>query len=959
MAIPMRLRTKTSELNETRFAQPALFTIEYAMSRLWQSFGVRPDAIIGHSMGEYVAACLAGVFSLEDALHLIATRALLVSELPQGAMLAVLLPEAELLPLLSEKLSISLINGPNLCVVAGPVSEMAEFETNLNTKGILSRRIQNGHAFHSPMLDPIVQSFEHEVRKIRLNKPTIPYISNVTGRWITSSEATNPAYWAMHATHKARFNDALYHLWQFKNPILLEAGPGRTLITLALQYPGKDIDARPVTVSSVRHNYENRSDVEFLLDNLGILWTSNADIKWENVYPGQRGRRIALPTYPFQRKNYWLQPVPPSDAPSKRSEAIQKNPDPSEWLYLQSWKRLLPKRVEVSDLPSHPGSGWLFFVDDGGLCSTLTNTLASAGHSVVTVKAGNSFRQLDHDFTIDPANSQHFDRLVQDLKSAGTVPTQIVHAWSFNEKCCVESDSDNFKQAQTLGFHSLMFLARALAANDVGMQSKLFVLSNDTQDVIGTEELSPNRATLLGPCIVIRQEYPNILTKHIDLDISAGEGEHESTAQLLLGEFLDIAPNLFVAYRNGQRWVQTYEPLNVDNDLTQRSTLRQGGVYLITGGLGTVGRRSLISGDEIMQGSLSSGVWRGRENWNASLASSDPNDARINARIRALERIETLGGEVLYLSANVADPIAMQTVLQQTYKRFGALHGVLHGAGIVGDYLEIKDSSVETCEPHFKAKAAGLNVLEYVLEGQPLDFCLLLSSLACVLGGLGQAAYASANIYMDAFTRKHNRSSSVPWISVNWDVWRSGVGTKDSTLGSTLKDLGMTPSEASQVMETVLRMKHVDHLIVSTGDLGARIDQWIKLESLGKGPVAKSAKESTISEDKTEQRIARIWQDALGIDDLGINDSFAQLGGHSLLAIRIVSEMRQAFQIDVPVRALFDSPTIAQLASYIKKCIIAKIEALTEEEAQALLRMNEASESEGQLVANRVVASTL
>jgi len=160
-------------------------------------------------------------------------------------------------------------------------------------------------------------------------------------------------------------------------------------------------------------------------------------------------------------------------------------------------------------------------------------------------------------------------------------------------------------------------------------------------------------------------------------------------------------------------------------------------------------------------------------------------------------------------------------------------------------------------------------------------------------------------------------------------------------------------------METVLKMKHVDHLIVSTGDLGARIDQWIKLESLGKEPTAKSAKESTISEDKTEQRIARIWQDALGIDDLGINDSFAQLGGHSLLAIRIVSEMRKAFQIDVPVRALFDSPTIAQLASYIKKCIISKIEALTEDEAQDLLRMNEASESEGQLVANRVVASTL
>jgi acyl carrier protein len=281
----------------------------------------------------------------------------------------------------------------------------------------------------------------------------------------------------------------------------------------------------------------------------------------------------------------------------------------------------------------------------------------------------------------------------------------------------------------------------------------------------------------------------------------------------------------------------------------------------------------------------------------------------------------------------------MQIALQEAYEKFGELHGVFHGAGIVGDYLEIKDSLVEACEPHFKAKAAGLNVLETVLEGKPLDFCLLLSSLACVLGGLGQTVYASANIYMDAFARRHNRSCSVPWISVNWDVWRDDGSTEnESTLGSTLKNLGMTPSEATEVMERVLRMKHVDNLIVSTGDLEARIDQWIKLESLGKGSVARSTSETTISEDKTEQRIARIWQDALGIDNLGLNDSFAQLGGHSLLAIRIVSEMRKAFQIDVSVRALFDAPTIVELASYVKERIFAKVEALSEEEAQRLLQ---------------------
>ena len=216
-------------LNPTLFAQPALFTIEYAMTRLWQSMGITPDAIVGHSMGEYVAACVAGVLSLEDALRLIAMRAKLVNELPQGAMLAVMLPEHELLSLLPEDLSISLINGPSLCVVAGPVAAVADLDRMLTARNVICRRVQNAHAFHSRMLDPIVKAFQAEVSKIRLNEPSIPYISNVTGDWIARGEATNPAYWAMHANHTARFSDALHHMWQLKTRFCLRPGPAGRL----------------------------------------------------------------------------------------------------------------------------------------------------------------------------------------------------------------------------------------------------------------------------------------------------------------------------------------------------------------------------------------------------------------------------------------------------------------------------------------------------------------------------------------------------------------------------------------------------------------------------------------------------------------------------------------------------------------------------------------------------------
>src|SRR4029079_9257614 len=211
-----------------------------------------------------------------------------------------------------------------------------------------------------------------------------------------------------------------------------------------------------------------------------------------------------------------------------------------------------------------------------------------AGHEVVIVRRGSIFQQVDrHSFTIEPSNSQHFDRLIHALHGKSTTFDHIVFAWGLTEQCMGQPKAVDFERAQTLGFYSLIFLARALAAHDAGHQIKLFVVSNHIQDVIGNEVLEPERSTLLGPCIVIRQEYPNIVTKNIDLDIS-DHGAYESAAECLLGEFFDSDSNLFIAYRNAQRWVQTYEPLQLSQE-TQCSPFRQGGVYLITGGLGAVG----------------------------------------------------------------------------------------------------------------------------------------------------------------------------------------------------------------------------------------------------------------------------------------------------------------------------------------------------------------------------------
>lgn len=907
-------------LNQTLLLQPALFTIQYAMARLWQSLGITPDAIVGHSLGEYVAACLAGVLSLEDALRLVATRARLVSALPVGALLAVTLAEEDLLALLPDDLSISLINGPRLCVVGGAVDSVQRFDKSLEEQNIIARRVQSAHAFHSKMLEPIAQALLHEVSRVRLNAPRIPYISNVTGNWITAAEATDPAYWVKHATRTARFSDGLHALWRLKNPILLEAGPGRTLSVLAMQHPERNADA--VAVSSMRHAYEDQPDEKLLWQAIGKLWLCGVELKLDQAPWGGPRRKVPLPTYPFERQQYCLEPLrvaeTAADAATTARAAVYKNPDRSTWLYAPSWKRSLPRAIGVGEaMPSSPGAErWLVFADESGFAVALADRLKARRREVVMVRAGTRFEQLAaHAFVIDPANARHYDELIGALQASGALPHRIVHAWSVGMARAAQAEADRFARAQALGFYSLLFFSRALAARNVREPVQLYVLSDGVQEVYGAEALQPEKATLLGPCMVIRQEYPNILVKSIDLEAPQDRGKRDHAAGLVVAELLDPDSSVFIAHRNAQRWVQTNERVESGNSLERGPAFRERGVYLITGGPGKIG-----------------------------MAISEYLAAKYKARLvlvgrsgagrGVIERIERLGGEALCANANVADASAMQAVVERAYRRFGALHGVIHGAGIVGDaaYREIRDSDQRSCDAHFQAKALGVQALDRVLEGKPLDFCMLLSSLAAVLGGIGQAAYAAANIYMDAFTRSRNRRSAMPWLSVNWDVWRLNDTTAtEAGLGTTLKDLGMNAAESMAMMETVLALRGAGQLIVSTADLGARIDQWVKLESLDKQDTGRTADNSRPQpasrpvaqnrldgpRDETERRIARIWQDALGIESVGIDENFFDLGGHSLIAVRIVLQLRAVTGGDLPLRVLFERPTVRTLADAI------------------------------------------
>ena len=295
-------------LTQTAVTQPALFVIEYALAQLWISWGVRPAAMIGHSLGEYVAACLAGVFTLEDALALVAARGRLMQSVPAGAMLAVPFGEEEARLIVREgNLSLASINGPRTCVISGALAEVETLEARLNADGVSSRRLHTSHAFHSTLLEPILEEFEQIVRGAKLESPAIPYVSNLTGDWIKSDQAVDPRYWARHLRETVRFSDGLSRLLEEPEHVFLEIGPGQTLCTLLKSHPQRQMDhAGVASLGTV-----GQSDSQpAMLKALGQLWQAGIEPNWTGFYDNEKRRRLKLPTYPFERERCWVDPAP-------------------------------------------------------------------------------------------------------------------------------------------------------------------------------------------------------------------------------------------------------------------------------------------------------------------------------------------------------------------------------------------------------------------------------------------------------------------------------------------------------------------------------------------------------------------------------------------------------------------------------------------------------------------------
>jgi len=756
-------------LDQTQYAQPALFVIEYALAQLWMAWGIRPQALIGHSIGEYVAACLAGVLSLDDALALVAARGRLMQQLPSGAMLAVPLPELEVQALLGDQLSLAAVNGPARCVVSGPLDAIAELERQLAARAVDCRRLHTSHAFHSKMMEPMLEPFMKHVYAVQLKAPSIPYLSNVTGTWITSQEALTASYWAEHVRQAVRFGDGLRELLKEPDQLLLEIGPGQTLSTLARQYPGKA--AGQAILATLRHPNDQQSDRAFLLNTLGQLWLAGMPLDWEAIHAHERRHRIPLPTYPFERQRYWIDPSESAFEVQPRVATLDKKPNIVDWFYIPSWKRSLPP-VQEPDALAGQAACWLVFSDAYGLGERLATRLAASVRDVVTVTVGEQFEcHHEHAYTLDPRDPEAYDRLLKEVCESSPFPTQIVHLWSVqpDDLPLAQAERDHI---QDLGFYSLLFLAQALGRQNPTEPLHITVVSNNMQRVTNEAVLCPEKATLLGPCKVIPQEYPNISCQSIDIELRAPGIAEDELIDELIAEVATRSPDPIIAYRGVDRWVQTYEPAPLGEALEGKTRLRTGGVYLITGGLGGIG---LVLADYLAQTIQAKLVLTGRsafpdrEEWGQWLATHAEHD-KVSRQIRTLRKLEDLGAEVLVVSADAGDAASMQRVVRQARERFGSLNGVIHSAGVAGGGM-IQLKTTEMAARVLAPKVNAIQALEAALVGVDLDFLVLCSSTTAIIGGMGQVDYCAANAFLDAYAH-YNTARGIYTISINWDAWQ-------------------------------------------------------------------------------------------------------------------------------------------------------------------------------------------
>ena len=932
--------------------QPAVFVAEYAVARQLMRWGIQPELMLGYSLGEYVAACLSGVLSLPDALQLVAYRAKLIASLPEGAMLAVAADEARLRTVLGnafEDLDVAIRTGSQV-VLGGPIEVVDAAASTLLAAQLSCQRLQTSHAFHSRMLAPAATELVNWISdNVTLHAPKLPFVSNVTGEVATERDVTDPEYWAKHMCQTVEFGKGLATVLACGEPALVEVGPGQSLGALVRSHPACEQRQWPLILTTLPAAADSRSALLTLTESLARLWLTGVPIDWAALHGiggagsiadgsgtavahGWRPGRVPLPTYPFERQEYWLEAEELGGAPA--TQAFDED-DPAsiltslpllpedDWITVPIWRQTT-LRPPADDAPC-----WLVFTDTG-VADTLATALRTQlnGATVLFARPGSRFAVVEDGFALRPGSWEDATAALRNLAERQLQPERVVHLWTAGAEPDSPADDVQF------GLHTLIAYARA--AGDLGFGPwSLDVVTSGSSRVLPGDAVRPERITALGPCRLIPVEYPKVRTRLIDIDLATVV----ASPRALIGELRAAPTDQVVALRAGTRWLPDYEVLDAACGASQPPAveIRRGGTYLVTGGLGGIG---LAMAERLAADYQARLVLMGRtpvpppDHWGQILA-ADSTTSEVRRRLDGLQRLRTSGAEVVTVAGDVSRVEDVRRAVDTAIERFGGLDGVLHCAGVpaVG-LMQFKTASdvAKVLAP----KMGGALAIAEVVRQTPVDFVALFSSTTSATGGgAGQVDYCAANAYLDAFAESDpipgTLVTAIDWGEWTWNGWTTGLDNYDEGsrqfFETYRQTFGVSFDQGWHALQRVLASGQA-HVVISTQDFPTlvRMSRRSSIAShqatvkkardaLGRHPRPELSTAFVEPQSPAEHAIAGVWTEALGLELVGVHDNFFELGGNSLIGMEIIAEIRKALDVPyLPPHLLYEAPTVAALA---------------------------------------------
>ena len=845
------------DVNATELAQPLLFSIEYALARLLMSWGIIPDAMAGHSIGEYAAACIAGVFDLPTALRIVSTRGKLMQMMPHGSMISVAIPENKARNIAGDLVDVAVLNSKDSTVLAGDDTAIEACIKKMESAGVQVIKLHTSHAFHSRMMEPMLDTFLGEISNSRFQKPTIPFISNFTGRWITAEEAQSPQYWVNQLRNTVRFADGLELMVKDQYTHFIEVGPGASLSYFATQIAGKSIS----TYNTVRHPNRNVDDTLFLSESLGKMWVHGVDIDWVKYNIGENAVKVPLPGYSFEKQKYWIEDEVFANN-FMQSTAVQRKPI-ADWFYAPSFRQI----VDINPV-SHAGTAsYIAFVDHD-----VVSSIQNDARAIIVEQGDRTEKLSERHYVLNIQAKEDFKVFFESLAS---IPASIIYQWSLS------GEDNGIKETFEMPLWCIQSLASIQGRDAITIN---FVV-NSIYQLSGAENTNPYLSLLQGLVKVVPQEIIDLSIKLIDID--------KPVDARLFAELTDtVYKEDTILYRNKLKWSLDWDNLNLSMP-NVKGGIRKNGTYLVTGGSGKIA--TLITQyllDEYQAHII--------------LVSRTENDKFINN-----ERVRQIKG-------SVTDTALLDQQVNIIEKEIGQLNGVFHTAGVT-DTLAVEQIDQPSKLPHFDTKIEGTRVLSHLISNREVDFVLLTSSLASILGGLGYAAYAAANCFQDTFAGNHSESKT-RWISVNFDGWNFGELQSDRDV--------IRPEEGLEVIERILATPHLNRIAVSTTDLKQRMQQWVnRSKNSIKEPVKSTPRHQrprpelsvayVAPESSNEKCLADIMNKYFYYDKIGVNDSFFDLGGDSLMALSILSKIHEQLKVRLSIKSFYEAPTIKGLVGAI------------------------------------------